>query len=340
MTTTDGGWRREDAEFVAGEVAARVAEALGNAVPEGLDAAEAARLKARLIEVLPAEAAGDARRVCRRFADERERAAKAEARARRRREHHEKGVERLTLHLRIQHMVLFASCVLLIVTGLPIKFYDVGVFSWIAHVAGRGVLHNLHMLGALGLTAIAAYHLFYTALSENGRRDFGLLIMRPQDAKDAFRQILYFLGFKKERPLYGRFSYVEKFDYWAVYWGMVVMLGSGYILWSYVPDSTIGGLLPKLPKSVFDISREAHSDEALLATLAIVVWHFYNVHFNPKRFPGSLTWWHGKITVEEFKDEHPLEFEEWRTAGRTSEDDEPVEKVLAPLAGRRPGGDR
>ena len=231
-------------------------------------------------------------------------------------------MERLTLHLRIQHMVLFSSCVLLIFTGLPIKFAHWAAFAWLAETLGRPLLHNLHMVGGLGLTAIAVYHLLYTAISESGRRDFGLLIMKPQDAKDAFQQILFFLGKRKEKPLYGRFSYIEKFDYWAVYWGMVVMLGSGYILWSYFPDSAVGAMLPKFPKSVFDIAREAHSDEALLATLAIVVWHFYNVHFNPKRFPGSLTWWNGKMTVEEFKEEHPLEYEELRAAGKVPAEDD------------------
>jgi formate dehydrogenase subunit gamma len=316
------GWRREDAEAIAGETAARVTEALERSAPEGLDADGAAELRRRLIEVLPGEAAQDARRICRRFGEERARAARERRKAEARRDHHEKSVERLTLHLRAQHMVLFASCIVLILTGLPIKFSDWAPFAWVTRMAGRGLLHNLHMVGAIGLTGIALYHLFYTALSELGRRDFGLLIMKPQDAKDALGQILYFLGIRKEKPLYGRFSYIEKFDYWAVYWGMVVMLGSGYILWSYVPESTIGGLIPKLPKSVFDIAREAHSDEALLATLAIVVWHFYNVHFNPKRFPGSLTWWNGKITLEEFKEEHPLEYEEWRSEGKLSGEDE------------------
>ncbi len=101
---------------------------------------------------------------------------------------------------------------------------------------------------------------------------------------------------------------MEKFDYWAVYWGMVVMITSGYILW--FKDVTIN----QFGKFVFDIGREAHSDEALLATLAIVIWHFYNVHFNPHKFPGSLTWLNGKITLREFKEEHPLEYEEWKAS--------------------------
>jgi hypothetical protein len=63
-------------------------------------------------------------------------------------------------------------------------------------------------------------------------------------------------------------------------------------------------------KFVLDIAHEMHSDEALLATLAIVIWHFYNVHFNPERFPGTLMWWHGQISEHELKEEHPLEYEE------------------------------
>ena len=64
------------------------------------------------------------------------------------------------------------------------------------------------------------------------------------------------------------------------------------------------------PKYVFDIGREAHSDEGLLATLAIVIWHFYNVHFNPEVFPMSWVWWHGQLTEEEMKHHHPLEYAE------------------------------
>lgn len=323
MSTQAGkDWRNESAEAVARKVAEQVRATLESAAPGELSPGDAEALRKRLLEELPAEAVLDARRVIRHFEENRIKAIKDKARDAERLFFHENSVERLTRHLRGQHGVLFASCIVLILTGLPIKFAHWAPFAWLAQTAGRELLHNLHMVGGIGLTAIAVYHLFYTAISEIGRRDFGLLIMMPQDAKDAYGQILYFLGIRKEKPLYGRFSYVEKFDYWAVYWGMVVMLGSGYILWAYYPGSTVGQLLPKFPKSMFDIAREAHSDEALLATLAIVIWHFYNVHFNPKKFPGSLTWWNGKITLEEFKEEHPLEYEEWRAAGKLPEESE------------------
>jgi len=79
---------------------------------------------------------------------------------------------------------------------------------------------------------------------------------------------------------------------------MIIMIGSGLIMW----------FKEMFPKYAFDISREAHSDEGLLATLAIVVWHFYNVHFNPGVFPMSWTWWHGRLTESEMKHHHALEY--------------------------------
>jgi cytochrome b subunit of formate dehydrogenase len=115
--------------------------------------------------------------------------------------------------------------------------------------------------------------------------------------------IRYFVGKSDEKPRFGRFSYVEKFDYWAVYWGMVIMIGSGLILW-YLETA-----LQFLPKFAADIAREAHSDEGLLATLAIIIWHFYNVHLNPEHFPMNRTFWTGMISEEEMRHHHPLEYE-------------------------------
>jgi cytochrome b subunit of formate dehydrogenase len=118
----------------------------------------------------------------------------------------------------------------------------------------------------------------------------------------------YFLGKTEEKPRFGRFSYVEKFDYWAVYWGMVIMIGSGLILW-YLET-----FLQYLPKFAADIAREAHSDEGLLATLAIIIWHFYNVHLNPENFPMNWTMFTGKISETDIRRHHPLEYEELMAA--------------------------
>ncbi|MEW5763852.1 MAG: formate dehydrogenase subunit gamma [Acidobacteriota bacterium] len=301
---------RAQIRSVVEEAAASLSGILEKEVPSDLTPEQAERLRALLLSTLHREADQGVRRVCRAFLEEEHRRAKAlrkkEAKA-------EAGghVERLSLHLRAQHLVLFTSCILLIVTGLPIKFHEAAFSKWFMDVmGGPSVTGILHRIGAVLLTAVGGYHIFYTISSAAGRKDFGLLLPKLQDIKDFLHQVRYFLGLEKDRPLFGRFSYIEKFDYWAVYWGMVVMITSGFILW--FKDDAIN----RFGKVVYDIGREAHSDEALLATLAIVIWHFYNVHFNPKRFPGSLTFWNGRITLEEFKEEHALEYEEWVREGR------------------------
>jgi len=222
-----------------------------------------------------------------------------------RRREREEMIQRFNLQFRIQHMILFTSVIILIFTGIPMKFPDLPIFNWIVYALGGFENNRLfHRFGAILLIFFMFYHTLYTIFHKEGRRDFLLLLPRPQDVFNLIKNIRYFLGFSDERPKFGRFSYIEKFDYWAVYWGCIIMIGSGIFLWAQ--DLT----LKYLPKYFLDISKEAHSDEALLATLAIVIWHFYNVHFNPSKFPGSLTWFHGKITKQEMIEEHPLEYEE------------------------------
>lgn len=212
--------------------------------------------------------------------------------------------QRFNIYFRIQHIMLFSSVIILIITGLPIKFPNSSISKFMMSVMGgistQGILHRI---GAVLLIGFYVFHTLYTIFNKDGRRDFVQLLPKPRDIKDIFQMIKYFFGFAKDKPKFDRFSYIEKFDYWAVYWGGIVMVGSGLIMWFH------NIALSYFPKYVYDIAREAHSDEALLATLTIVIWHFYNVHFNPSRFPGSLVWWHGKLTKEQMIDEHPLEYE-------------------------------
>ncbi len=225
--------------------------------------------------------------------------------------------QRFSLNFRIQHVVLFCSCIVLILTGLPIKFHDT---SWAAAMfslmGGIQTSALLHRIGAVGLIGVGLYHLVYTGVLAEGRRNFLALVPGPKDLRDAALMIRYFLGRTEERPRFGRFSYVEKFDYWAVYWGMIIMCGSGLMLW-FENDT-----MRLFPKYVFDIAKEAHSDEALLATLAIIIWHFYNVHFNPHKFPMNKVWITGRMSEEEMHHEHPLELEEIQRRERREEAEE------------------
>lgn len=213
----------------------------------------------------------------------------------------ERKFERFGKNFRSQHMLMFVSVIILIITGMPLKFpeYAISKFVIVDMLGGLQYSTLIHRIGAVGLIIVGVWHVIYIMFSRVGRRDFFLMIPKPQDGIDAFHTIMYYIGKRTSGPKFGRFSFIEKFDYWAVYWGMVVMIGSGIIMW----------YKEWFPKYVFDIGREAHSDEGLLATLAIVVWHFYNVHFNPEVFPMSWIWWHGQLTESEMKHHHPLEYE-------------------------------
>ena len=207
-------------------------------------------------------------------------------------------------NIRAQHFILAVSMVLLILSGLPVRFHDSVVWKFFMFLIGG--IHNstfLHRVGATGLMLICVWHVTWLAFSRQGRKDFIALLPAPKDLFDIIKNIRYFLRLTEEKAKFDRFSYIEKFDYWAVYWGVVVMVGSGLLLW--FQDVT----LHYLPKFVLDIAKEMHRDEALLATLAIVIWHMYNAHLNPHKFPGTLVIWNGLMTKEEMIDEHPLEYE-------------------------------
>jgi formate dehydrogenase subunit gamma len=286
-------------ETVREEVEAAVAENLPELPPEQAEA-----LKEKIRRRVQAEMEKELRV---RAAEGRKEAARIAREERLKEKQEEKGETflRFNRNFRFQHIVLFSSVILLVITGMPLKFPNfilsrVFINFW----GGIGNSTVVHRIGAGMLIYFMVHHFVYTVLTRDGRRDFLLMLPGLQDARDIVQNIRHFLGKTPEKPHFGRFSYIEKFDYWAVYWGCVIMIGSGLFLW-FETD-----VMRFLPKYAVDMAHEMHSDEALLATLAIVIWHFYNVHFNPDRFPGTLLWWHGQLTEHEMKEEHPREYEE------------------------------
>ncbi|MFH1564095.1 MAG: cytochrome b/b6 domain-containing protein [Nitrospirota bacterium] len=211
---------------------------------------------------------------------------------------------RLTLNQRIQHLIVLITFFLLVATGLPVRYHDTGWAKFLINLFGgfemRGIIHRISgVIMILGFI----YHLFYTAYLWIIMRKPLTLLPNFKDARDVFHNIGYFLGMVKESPKFDHFNYIEKAEYLALIWGTVVMVITGLILW--FPDKAICFL----PNVIFDISTVLHSCEALLAFLAILVWHFYYAHLNPDVFPMSKIWLTGKITEEEIKEHHPLEYE-------------------------------
>ena len=153
------------------------------------------------------------------------------------------------------------------------------------------------------MVAVSLYHIYYVSFTARGRQLIKDLLPRYQDIRDAIDVAKFNLGFSKAKPKLERFSYVEKAEYWALIWGTIVMSATGIVMWF---NNYFMGIITKLG---WDIARTVHYYEAWLAFLAIVVWHFYFVIFNPDVYPMSLAWWKGTITEEEMAEEHAKELE-------------------------------
>lgn len=227
----------------------------------------------------------------------------------------EREFERLSLNQRIQHIVLITSFTTLVVTGMPIRYAESPVSQTLVNLMGGVTVRGtLHRCGAIMLMGVCVYHLFYVMFSARGRADLGELTPGLKDAKDAIQMMKYYFGLSEAKPKFGRFNYIEKFEYLAMGWGSLVMAATGLVLWFENQAMLI------FPKWVLDVANIVHGYEALLAFLAIVIWHFYHVHLNPESFPMSRIWLTGKITEHELRELHPLEYEKITAQERRGED--------------------
>jgi cytochrome b subunit of formate dehydrogenase len=231
---------------------------------------------------------------------------------------------RMTLAERWQHGLLAASFILLVFTGLPLMSGDIGAIRFIAGHSGALVLRGiLHRAAAVVLIADLVWHVLYTFLTERGWRNFRDRAPRASDIKDALATVGHNAGlsdFLRRRglfrrfferhpywrfertPEFGRYSFVEKFEYWSLLWGSAVMIVTGLFMWH--PDLSLR-LFPLWLHQVFVV---IHGYEAILAFLAILIWHMYTVHLNPEVFPMSRVWLDGGMSGADLRRFHPLEY--------------------------------
>lgn len=221
----------------------------------------------------------------------------------------EKKYLRMTLNERVQHFMLLSSFITLVITGFALKFPESLWVTWFRDIIGDNAFEfrsDLHRIAAVIMVAVSFYHLGYVIFTKRGRKLIADMWFKKSDITDLSGTFKYFTGRKKERPRFGRFSYIEKAEYWAVVWGTVVMGITGSLLWF---ENTF---LPVISNSGMDIATTIHYYEAILASLAILVWHFYFVIYNPDVYPMNKAWFTGYLTEEEMEKEHPLELEEIR----------------------------
>lgn len=217
---------------------------------------------------------------------------------------------RFTRNERLQHWVAAGSFGALALTGFALRLR--WRIPWVADEAQQPTRALLHRGAAVLFLGVALYHLGYVVGTARGRALLRAMLPRLRNATDQtvrrlsdWREQLatlrYNLGLALARPAYGRFTYWEKLEYWALVWGTLIMTGTGLALWLETP------FLNRFPYWALDIGRTVHWYEAILAVGAIVVWHLYATVVNPDVFPLNRAMTRGTLTYEEMVRDHPLE---------------------------------
>jgi cytochrome b subunit of formate dehydrogenase len=214
---------------------------------------------------------------------------------------HTQTYERFPIWRRIEHFVMVLSFATLGLTGLPQKYPDSGIGVAVLQILG-GIekLRFIHHTSAIIMMFGTAYHVLIMGYSVFVLRDKMSMLPTLQDAKDGFQALFYNMGFMKKYPKMGRYTFDEKLEYWAFVWGAVVMGATGFLMWNPITATKF------LPGEFVPAAKAAHGGEAVLAVLAIFIWHIYSVHI--KRFNQAM--FTGLQTVEEMLHEHPLELAE------------------------------
>ena len=225
---------------------------------------------------------------------------------------------RFTIHQRIQHGILATLLLILAVTGMPLKFHDA---FWAQPVyrllGGIHVAPLIHRIAGVCMILFFIYHIIYMAhmlyrryqadasganrLNTTALIKFLLnlpLIPSPRDLKEIIQLVKYYLFLTDRRPRGGKWTWKDKFDYWAPFWGIPVLGVTGLMMWMQDYATKL------LPGEILNYALIAHSDEALLAALFLLIWHMYNVHFSATVFPMGSAFLTGYLSERIMVEEH------------------------------------
>jgi cytochrome b subunit of formate dehydrogenase len=240
-----------------------------------------------------------------------------------------KHVQRFSRTWRIAHLTFALSLMVLTLTGMPLFYSEVSWASTLMRALGgphtAGIIHRV---AAVIFAGVFFWHLLYLvsriARDWKNFKFFGPNSMIPnlQDGKDMLAMFKWFFG-QGPRPVFDRWTYWEKFDYWAPFWGVTIIGVSGLIMWL---PSFFGAFLPGW---IFNVAAIFHGEEAFLAVVFLFTVHFFNNHFRPDKFPLEVVMFTGTFSLEEFKHDHGVEYQRLVDSGE-------LEKNLvdAPSAGQ------
>ena len=210
---------------------------------------------------------------------------------------------------RLAHITFAVSLMILTLTGMPLFYPDAAWAPWVMKMlGGPKVAGMIHRVNAVIFAGVFFWHLFYIVLriarNWSTFRFFGpnSLVPNLQDGKDMIAMFKWFFG-KGPRPVFEHWTYWEKFDYWAPFWGVTIIGVSGLIMW--LPN-VFGAFLPGW---IFNVAAIFHAEEAFLAVVFLFTVHFFNNHFRPDKFPLDVVMFTGTFSIEEFKHQHAVQYQ-------------------------------
>lgn len=231
-------------------------------------------------------------------------------------------IRRFSLRRRFEHAAGMTLFLLLAGTGLPQEFWQQSWARWsILAMGGIERVRWIHRYAGIVFSALVVWHLG-TALIQVGRRKMkASMVPARKDFLDAIVMMRYYLRLADQPPRFDRFDYRQKFEYWGLVVGSLIMIVTGYMLYFPVETARI------FPGEVIPAALMMHGREALLAFLIVITWHLYNAHFSPESFPFDKSIFTGMTTRERMEKEHPLEYARWLAAQESEEESQPAEPV-------------
>lgn len=214
-------------------------------------------------------------------------------------------VARFTTHELVQHWVLLVTLTVLALTGLALFFHS----SWLGRtlisleggIESRGSIHRVF---AVALIILAIWHFIYVVFTERGHRQLMAMKLHGRDFNHVGELLAYYLGRRAELPPFGRFTPMQKLQYWGAGLGSLLMIATGFVLWFHTQAMAV------MPKWVIDVTTIVHGYEGLLLFALLFGWHLYIVHLSPGNFPLQQTFLTGTISRERLWREHREEYRE------------------------------